>query len=132
MKKLVVTLAIALSAAGLSAAVAPAYAVDCVKDPTATGCPCQVNPSASVCDDLTNTDPDAGLSGVFKNVINMMLYVAGVIAVVMIIVSSIRMVNSRGESDNVAKARHTLMYAVIGLVVAASAFAVVNFVLGKL
>ena len=90
---------------------------------------CDANPDASICSDLE--DPD-GLNSTFQNLISVMLFAAGIIAVIMIIVSGIRMTTSRGVPEAVTKARHTLMYSIIGLVVAVMAFAIVNFVLGSL
>jgi len=91
---------------------------------------CDANPDASVCSDLKDTS-GTGLSSTFKNVVNTLLYIAGIIAVVMVIISGIRMISSRGEPESVAKGRQILMYSIIGLVVVIGAFAIVNFVLGQ-
>ncbi len=64
-----------------------------------------------------------------KNVINMMLFILGAIAVVMIVIGGIRYTTSNGEASSVKSAKDTILYAVIGLVVAIMAFAIVNFVL---
>ncbi|MNY57155.1 hypothetical protein D3C86_1933160 [compost metagenome] len=47
----------------------------------------------------------------------------------MIIVSGIRYATSNGDSSAVTSAKNTLMYSVIGLIVAILAYAIVNFVL---
>lgn len=89
---------------------------------------CDANPDASICSDLKDTS-GTGLNSTFKNVTNILLYIAGIIAVVMIIISGLRMISSRGEPESVAKGRQTLTYSVIGLVVVILAFTIVNFVL---
>jgi hypothetical protein len=47
----------------------------------------------------------------------------------MIIVAGIRYTTSGGDASSVTAAKNTLMYSIIGLVVAILAFAIVNFVL---
>jgi biopolymer transport protein ExbB/TolQ len=49
--------------------------------------------------------------------------------VIVIIVAGIRYTTSGGNSNSVAAAKNTLLYAVIGLVVAVFAYAIVNFVI---
>lgn len=58
--------------------------------------------------------------------------IIGVISVVMIIYSGFLYVTSSGDANNVTKAKNTLMYAIIGLVIASLAAAIVNFALGGL
>lgn len=67
-----------------------------------------------------------------KKVINILLFLLGAIAVLMIIYGGIRYVVSGGDSSQTKAARDTILYAVIGLVVALMAFAIVNFVLDAL
>lgn len=72
---------------------------------------------------------DSTLQMQFKNVANVLLYVLGAIAVIMIIYGGIRYVTSGGDSSHVKAAKDTILYSVIGLVVAILAYAIVNFVL---
>jgi TRAP-type C4-dicarboxylate transport system permease small subunit len=65
-----------------------------------------------------------------KDIINILLFVLGIIAVIMIIIGGIRYVVSAGDSSAITAAKNTILYAVIGLVVAILAFAIVNFVVG--
>ena len=64
-------------------------------------------------------------------ILNVALGLIGFIAVVMIIVGGLQYTTSSGDTSKVAKAKNTIMYGVIGLVVALLAFAIVNFVLGN-
>lgn len=73
-----------------------------------------------------------GLQGFIKDIINILLFVIGFVAVLMIIVGGIRYVTSGGDSNSVSSAKNTILYSVIGLVVALMAFAIVNFVLDSL
>ena len=64
-----------------------------------------------------------------KTVINILLYILGAIAVVMIVIGGIRYTTSNGDSSNMTSAKNTILYAVVGLVVALMAYAIVNFVI---
>ena len=73
-----------------------------------------------------------GKGSIFTTIVNVLLFVIGAIAVIMLIIGGIRYTTSAGDSGNVTAAKNTIMYAIIGLVIAFLAFAVVNFVLGSL
>lgn len=64
-----------------------------------------------------------------KNIVNGILYFVGILSVVMLIWGGILYTTSAGDSNKVTTAKNTIMYAVIGLVVAIFAYAIVNFVL---
>lgn len=78
--------------------------------------------------DSGDTDENSLSTGI-KNIINIILYVAGAIAVVMIIIGGIRFVTSNGNPESVKAARNTVLYAAIGIVVILMAYAIVNFVI---
>ena len=63
-----------------------------------------------------------------KTVTNVLLFVLGAIAVIMIIIGGIRYTTSNGDSGQVTSAKNTILYAVVGLVIALLAYAIVNFV----
>ena len=73
-----------------------------------------------------------GDTGVFKQVTNTILYIVGIVAVIMLIVGGIKYVVSGGDSKKVTDAKNTVLYAIIGLVIAFLAFAIVNFVISAL
>lgn len=66
---------------------------------------------------------------VVKTIVNTMLYVLGAVAVIVIIFAGVFYITSMGNATSIEKAKNTLMYAVIGLVVAILAYAIVNFVI---
>lgn len=70
------------------------------------------------------------LGNTIKWIVNLILYIVGVAAVIMIIIGGLRYVLSSGDQSSVKAAKDTILYAVIGLVVAILAYAIVNFVLG--
>lgn len=77
----------------------------------------------------TGDSAGASLTDIIQTVINAILFVVGIVAVIMIIIGGFRYVASGGDSSAAAAAKNTILYAVIGLVVAIAAFAIVNFVL---
>ncbi len=106
----------------------PAFA-DCISDPTSAGCPCALNSSSSACQDLSKPD---GLSNTLKNATNTVLFIAGALAVIMIIYGAIRFMTAHGNEKQVESARLIVTYSVIGLIIAILAYALVNFVLSNL
>lgn len=70
-----------------------------------------------------------GDGSVFNTIINAILYIVGIICVIMLIIGGIRYATSSGDQTQVTGAKNTIMYAVIGLIVAILAYAIVNWVL---
>ena len=70
-------------------------------------------------------------SAMIGNVINVSLTVLGMISVLMIVIGGIRYTTSNGDSSALKGAKDTILYAVVGLVVAIMAYAIVHFVVGQ-
>lgn len=98
---------------------------------------------AAGCDDTTsiqagvdciggNIDNNTDLQSVITSVVNTLLFVIGIISVIMLIVGGIRYVVSGGNQSQVEGARNTILYAIVGLVIAFVAWGVVNFVVKAL
>jgi ABC-type Fe3+ transport system permease subunit len=71
----------------------------------------------------------SNLGAQVKIIVNILLYILGAIAVVMIVIGGIRYTTSNGDSSAITSAKNTILYSVIGLVVAILAYSIVNFVL---
>ena len=81
----------------------------------------------------TNQPTDLfGANGIFTTITNVLLFAVGVLSVVMVIVGGLRYVVSGGNSAAVTGAKNTILYAIVGVIVAFLAYAVVNFLLGSL
>lgn len=65
-------------------------------------------------------------------VINWLSRIIGIAAIFVIMISGFMLINSGGDSNTATTARRNLVYALIGLVVAAFAQTLVLFVLSKL
>lgn len=73
-----------------------------------------------------------GPDSIFVTITNIMLFIIGAIAVIMLIIGGIRYVVSAGDQNAVTSAKNTILYAIIGIVVAFLAYAAVNFVSSQL
>jgi hypothetical protein len=73
-----------------------------------------------------------GEGSIFTLVVNILLFIIGAISVIMLIIGGIRYTISGGDSGAVTAAKNTILYAIIGLVVAFLAFAIINWVLGAI
>lgn len=83
---------------------------------------------------VTAVDPGGSgdLEDLITTVINVLLFLIGVLSVIMIIYGGFRFVTSGGSAESVKSAKNTILYSIVGLVVAILAFAIVNFVLTSL
>lgn len=89
--------------------------------------------SGAALSDTTTTcaDSSSSVTSLIKTVINILSWVVGIVSIIMIIVGGFRYVISGGDSAAVSSARNTILYALIGLVIAAFAQILVHFVIGK-
>ena len=71
------------------------------------------------------------VNGLITDVINILSVVIGVAAVIMIMIAGFKYITSQGDSAGISSAKNTLLYAVIGIIVVASAQLIVRFVLAK-
>lgn len=69
-----------------------------------------------------------GINRLLGNVVTIIFALSGIAAVFMVIISAIQFIFSGGDKEAVGKAKGRLTYAIIGLVVLALAFWIVNLV----
>jgi len=86
----------------------------------------------STIEEKTCKSPGPSLDKIFDIVINIFSSIVGIIAVIMIILAGFRYVTSGGDSGNISSAKNTLIYAIVGLAIAAFAQFIAKFVLNKL
>ena len=73
-----------------------------------------------------------GDGGVVTTVVNTMLFIVGFLSVIMLIWGGLRYIISGGNATAVTAAKNTILYAIVGLIIAIFAYAIVNFVIGSL
>ena len=66
---------------------------------------------------------------IVQNIITFLIWLVGILAVIMIIIGGIMYTTSAGDPGKAKKAKDTIMYGIIGLVIAVFVFAIVNFVM---
>ena len=72
-----------------------------------------------------------GNSGVFAQISSVLLFIVGAVAVIMIVIGGLRYVISGGDASQVQAAKNTILYALVGIIVAILAYAAVNFVISS-
>lgn len=80
-------------------------------------------------DEVTADGTKKSVMWYLNRVINVVLGVLGVVTVAMIIMGGIQYTTSSGDAAKAQKAQKTIIFGVVGLVIALLAFAIVNFVL---
>ncbi len=70
-----------------------------------------------------------GNMAIIPRAINLMLFFVGILAVFMLIWGGMRYVLSGGDGGKVKDAKNTILYAIIGLVIAILGYAVVNWII---
>ncbi len=115
-------IAVAVILAGVTAIVAapqPAFAC--------TGKECITDGAENVDTGSTKTVPSA-----IKTVTQVLLFLVGAVSVIMLVIGGFKYVVSNGNAEQIKSAKNTIMYAIIGLVVAIVAYAVVDWVVKQL
>ncbi|HSX53067.1 MAG TPA: pilin [Patescibacteria group bacterium] len=67
-----------------------------------------------------------------NKILSIVFVVTGAISVLIITIAGFRYTLSNGDPQATTRARNTIIYAAIGLVISISAFAIVSFVVGRL
>lgn len=115
-KQIVMSLAVV---AGMGVAVLPAQNAAAIN----VFSQCTSNSTSAVC----KAQGDS-LGPMIRTVINILLYMLGAIAVVMIVIGGMRYTTSNGEAASIKSAKDTILYSVIGLVIAILSYSIVNFI----
>ena len=72
------------------------------------------------------------LTGNVVAILNAVIGVLSFVCVVVIIIGGVNYMTSSGDAGKVKKAKDTILYGIIGLVVCVLAFAIVNFVISNI
>jgi hypothetical protein len=125
----------------LSLVVAPVSAEDTTADTTTGGSSNVFSPDicsgkgadSAVCKDKDPSgNPLTGGDGAIMKIANIIAVVAGVGAVITIIVAGIRFIVGGGDSNAVAGARRAVIYALLGLVIIVTGRLIIGLIVGSL
>jgi cytochrome bd-type quinol oxidase subunit 2 len=78
--------------------------------------------------DSANTGATGSLKSNIKRITNVLLFILGAIAVIVIVIGGFMYATSAGDAQKAKTAKDMILYAAIGIVVAMLAFAIVQFV----
>ncbi len=105
------------------------------EDPLTKVCD-QRDPNVAVppsCQNIDNTgNPLFGPGGIMTKAINILSLVGGVVSVIVILIGGVKFITSSGDPSGITSARNTILYAIIALVIMASAQVIVRALLSKL
>ena len=82
--------------------------------------------------EVVPVDDDTDLIEAVTNIISAVIAVLGIVCVIVMIIGGVNYMTSSGDAGKVKKAKDTILYGLIGLVVCVLAFAIVNFVIGNI
>lgn len=115
----------------LTLAAAPAYVSADVFSNTRSACQKAGNKPAA-CADSDGTNPITGNNGLIIKIANIITVIAGLAAVIIIVLSGLRFVTANGDAGKVSGARTAIIYALVGLVIIASARFIIGLVTSNL
>lgn len=124
-------------ALGSTMLLSPVYAHDCSEVPPSD--PCQTPHDHGGEQSVFDADADMlGLPevevgpGLITMISNIVFSIIGSLSTVFIVVGGLRYTISAGSPEQIQKAKNTILYAVVGLLVSVFAFTLVNFVIFNL
>lgn len=107
------------------APVAHAQVPESAKNAACSGIGTATGANGNRCD----SNAASSIRTLLANVLNLLSWIVGVVAIIMVIIGGFKYVASNGDSNGINSAKHTVMYALIGVAVAALAQVLVRFVL---
>jgi len=107
-------------------AISPAAAS--AADSTTEACQ-KLGSSSAFC--ASKKDSVGGTNGFAKIITNILLFLVGTAAVIMIILGGIKYTTSNGDASQIKSAKDTILYSVVGLIVAIMAWGIVTFVIDQ-
>lgn len=88
--------------------------------------------NSALCEQANPSGNNDKFNKVIENITNTLLFAIGIISVIMIIVGGLKYTTSDGDPAKAKSAKNTVLYAVVGLVIAVLAYAIVQFVMTQL
>lgn len=90
---------------------------------------CDLDSSSELCRD---EGKGKKVSSVIKEVTDTLLYILGAASVIVLIYGGIRYTTSAGNQSSVNAGKNAMIYAIVGLLVAISAYAIIDFIVKRI
>jgi hypothetical protein len=87
---------------------------------------------SSVCQSRDTSNPIAGKNGLLYKTVRIISYIAGIAAVIVIIVGGLNYITSNGDTNKVNTGKDMIIYASIGLVVIVLAQSIITFIVNRI
>ena len=110
----------------------PVLSVTAATDVFKGACESAGGQSSTACTTKTTSNPLTGPNGTITRATRLISYITGVAAIIMITVGGLMYILSDGDASKISSARTTILYALIGLVIVATAQGIVVFVLSRI
>ena len=94
--------------------------------------PCSKAPNSAVCKDKDQTDnPISGPHGILVKITRIIAYIAGIAAIIMLIVGGIKYIFSGGDPAKVESAKSTIVDSLIGIAIIVLGSSLIVYVIVK-
>lgn len=77
--------------------------------------------------DCNGATAQASLEKIMATVLDILSWVAGIAAVIMVVIAGLKYITSGGDSSSISTAKTSLIYAIVGVIVVAIAQTIVRF-----
>lgn len=98
-------------------------------DPFQINCGVSGYSKSAVCS--TPAQDPSGPGGVLLNIAHIAGFVAGALAIILIVYGSIKYITSNGDASKIQNAKNTIVYSLVGVAVIVLAEAIINFVIAR-
>lgn len=82
--------------------------------------------------DLNQGTTDTDIPSLLQTVVNTLLFLVGAASAITLVIAGLRFIFSQGDQQRAASARNAVYFSIVGLAVAAGAWAIIKYVLGIL
>jgi hypothetical protein len=94
---------------------------------------CNAANHSAVCQDRnTHTDPFTGPNGVLHTATDLVAFAAGVAALIFLVLAGIKYITSQGDPAEVSKAKQSIIYAFVGLIIVGLAHQLVSYLISRI
>lgn len=94
---------------------------------------CDSSQIGDIAADICNTsESDTALQEAIMGILTFVISSVAIVAVIFVVIGAVGYMTASGDANKLKKAKDTILYALIGLVICAFAFMIVNFVVSTL
>lgn len=85
-----------------------------------------------VCDQNKPDNPITGEDGILVRATQIVVFIVGVASVIMVLIGGFKYITSNGDANGISNAKNTILYALIGVVLASVSQIIIIFVISRL